>query len=113
LSYNITPMTLDTQGYCNGYSTVGMQYSRKVGKTMQVMVAFNDIARSSKAKSFTTTPTVDGFGVSSRQSPTVSISLSKPFGGTTPVNTTVRTGSAATPGGAATPTGGTTTIIRY
>jgi outer membrane receptor protein involved in Fe transport len=110
LSYNIQPKLLSPQGqgYRTGYSTVNLQYSRKLSQKLTLIVAANDVLRSTKTENFTVTPTSNSFYVRSSQAPTFYISLSRRFGGTPviPKGGLVIGSPAPSGAGAASPGGG-------
>ena len=110
LTGNLSAKTLDTQGFRTGYSSFGLQYNRKLPNSMQFTVAFNDLGRTNKTYTYTTTPTLDGFSVSSRPSPTFYISLQRFFGGTAKSSTARPTALNPAIGTTNRSTG---TIIRY
>lgn len=101
LSFNTSPKTLDTQGSRTGYSSLGLQYMRTLPKSATLTIAFSDLTRSNKTRSYTTTPVVEGFSVYSRPAPTFSISLSRSFGGKPPAGATRTTRTVIMTGGPA------------
>lgn len=67
------------QGYTSAYSTTSLQYRHALTPKLDLVVAVNDLLRTAKTESVTSTPVVHSFSVSSRAAPTFYIALTRHF----------------------------------
>ncbi len=81
VGYNLQPRLLTGQGYRSGYGMATLSYSHDLTPKVAVVLAVNDILRTSKTVTLTDTRTYYGNNYRSNNAPVFTLSLRTRFGG--------------------------------